>query len=399
MYLSGGVVIGQALVVLVGLIVFDLVYGSTISSRARRRMKSAPRLRVLDVRRTVFLGIAAVILTPVFVQSLGGFDVLFTSREARTEVLFTSGLYSSDSKASGAILTSFASVVPFVALYAMTALLATKSYLRRKIDFIALYAAVVIVNIALNNPISSSRFWFLVVVLSLCFVFPWSRSVLGVRSIIAAFVGGSVVLFPYLDAFRYSERTQDSRGIAEMILEKSDYDSMVQVGNAITYVTQTGYSMGENLLGALLFWVPRSIWPDKPIDTGTELAQYVSYHNPNLSAPLWAEGYWAFGIVGVVLVFWLLGYVCGRLSYVDSVQRRLFGSFNGWAFILAPLAVYEVLILRGSLLQAMSRLTVLVFLLVACTAVVSMPEALRVNSTASGSGSGGRSRIGVQGGR
>lgn len=358
----------QSIVVLVGLVAFDVVYHVRFREKPARAKGSTKAFRLLDTRRVVILALIAVASTPVFVQALGGFDVLFTSRQARTEVLLDSGLYSASSKASGAIVTAVASVLPFVALYAMTMILVYRRELRRKVDFVALYFVVVCCNIALNNPISSSRFWFLVVCLSVLFVFPWARSAAGVRAIIGGFVLGSIVLFPYLDAFRYSDGSRENRGVIQMILEKSDYDSMVQIGNSIKYADVYGYSFGDNFVGAFFFWVPRMVWPDKPIDTGSSLAQFVNYHHENLSAPLWAESYIAFGLVAVVGIFGVFGYLCGRLSRVDAVQRAVLGTISGWTFILVPLSVYVVLILRGSLLQSMSRLAVLVAVLLFCTA-------------------------------
>lgn len=369
--LSDSVYVLQSAVVLIGLIAFDVVYGLVVRSRPLQKSRSGGTIaRNLSTHRVVLLGLFAVASTPVFVQALGGFDVLFTSRQARTEILFSSGLYSAGSKASGAILTSAASVIPFVAMYAMTFLLIVRKDLRRKVDFVSLYLAVLGCNVILNNPISSSRFWFLVIVLSLCFIFPWSRSIVGVRVIIGVFVAGSLFLFPYLDVFRYSDGSRESRGVIDMILDKSDYDSMVQVGNSINYSSIYGHSIGENFLGAFLFWVPRGVWPSKPIDTGSALAQFVGYHHENLSAPLWAEGYWAFGVLGVAAAFSVLGYVCGKLVSIDLAQNKITNVVGGWSFVLAPLSVYVVLILRGSLLQSMSRLFVLVLILFFCTAII-----------------------------
>lgn len=161
----------------------------------------------------------------------------------------------------------------------------------------------------------------------------------------------------------------DNRTIVDLILNKTDYDSMAQIANGVSYVNDNGYMFGLNILGALFFAVPRSIWPGKPIDTGSVLAQYIRYPNENLSAPLWGEAYLAFGLLGVVGLFVVAGYLLRRLyarSLIkfDSSTTRL---MSGFGFCLPPLAVYEVLILRGSLLQAMARLVVLGLVLFLCT--------------------------------
>ncbi|MFJ6098197.1 O-antigen polymerase [Williamsia muralis] len=373
------IVVIQSLLVLLGLIAYDLGLGSTVRRRARStagfrtRLRQATAGRYLSRRRVAVLGIATVILTPVFVQYLGGLEVLFTSRQARNEFLFSGGYYSSDSKATGAILTSVTSVLPFVALYSIAFLFISQSRVRQSGRWIALLLLVICSNILLNNPISSSRFWFLVIVLSLLFLFPWSRSQAGVRSITGGFVIGSIFVFPYLDAFRYTNAasTPSESGVVGTMLNKTDYDSMPQVGNLISYVHSNGFSFGDNLLGSVFFMVPRSVWPSKPIDTGSVLAEYIRYGNANLSAPLWGELYLSFGVVGVAVGFWALGRIYGRFSTSWNQGFGLTGlttQLSISTFFMIPVAVYLVLILRGSLLQSMSRFVVVVLLLWICTA-------------------------------
>lgn len=89
--------------------------------------------------------------------------------------------------------------------------------------------------------------------------------------------------------FRRSlDATAKSQNPLESMLS-GDFDSFSQITNTVEYVNEHGITSGNQLLGVLFFWVPRSIWPDKAIDTGTVLGEFKAYFFKNLSAPLWAE--------------------------------------------------------------------------------------------------------------
>jgi hypothetical protein len=182
------------------------------------------------------------------------------------------------------------------------------------------------------------------------------------------------VLFPFADRFRYINGSSSSsdlagRSIVETLAVK-DYDQMSMVVNTVTFVREgAGHTLGRQAAGALLFWVPRSSWETKPIDTGTEVALYIGTVNTNLSEPLWAELWIDFGIVGMVLGFLLLGYLLRRGDrwYAGAVDRGRRVTTVGMIAI-PVIAGYEAILLRGSLLQAMGRLGVMVLCFVVLSA-------------------------------
>ncbi len=85
-----------------------------------------------------------------------------------------------------------------------------------------------------------------------------------------------------------------------------NYDAFSNIMTTTDYVQVHGYAYGEQFLSAFLFFVPRSIWADKPISTGQLVGEYLiddyGFRFSNLSNPLVSEGYINFGIVGIVLV-------------------------------------------------------------------------------------------------
>ena len=86
------------------------------------------------------------------------------------------------------------------------------------------------------------------------------------------------------------------------------------------------------------------------------MATFRGYNFENLSAPLWAEGYLNFGFVGVIAMMGILGYAIRR----GDLALRQTLEIGGVALVLgAVLPFYMVIILRGSLLQAVDNVVVL----------------------------------------
>ena len=113
------------------------------------------------------------------------------------------------------------------------------------------------------------------------------------------FCFGILVVFPLLNVFRfYSE--QLSFDISTCFSQFEDlhfdaYSMMMRVikDDIVTY--------GNQLIGALLFWVPRSVWPSKPVGSGYFVAEQTNLSFNNISMPFWGEGYINFGFFGVAL--------------------------------------------------------------------------------------------------
>lgn len=80
------------------------------------------------------------------------------------------------------------------------------------------------------------------------------------------------------------------------------------------------YAWGETLLAPLVFFVPRAVWPDKPLGLGAELA---AKFRPELvgvghseAALIHGEVVWNFGVAGLVLLIPVVGIA---IRYVDRL--------------------------------------------------------------------------------
>jgi hypothetical protein len=206
------------------------------------------------------------------------------------------------------------------------------------------------------NPMSSPRYVAGTAILAVATSLGMYATVGRYRAMTIAAVAVFAVVFPYTDYFR----DDASRAIAVrgpvMSLTDGDFDSYAQISNTALYVHDLGATHGRQALGVVLFWVPRDTWPEKPLDTGILLADFRGYGFSNLSAPLWAElfinGSWALLLCGM----FLMGCVVRRL---DQRQTLLLQRDGVPGVVWCILPSYLFLLLRGSLLQSMAYLCVI----------------------------------------
>lgn len=205
------------------------------------------------------------------------------------------------------------------------------------------------------NPISTARYVFGTVALGVLAAFGAYRTIRGYRAVSVLALLGLFFIFPILDAFRYT--TSGNRISLSLLsaLAGGDFDSFAQVVNALTYVKDMGVTWGHQMLGVALFWIPRSLWTGKPVDSGPLLAVHQGYDFTNLSAPLWAEFYLNWGWVGVVGGMFLFGVWVRRADEAANVLLSRSPVPGPWAAIIP---FYLLIVLRGSLLQAMTYLVV-----------------------------------------
>lgn len=315
-------------------------------------------VRPVSKLRTIALYGVALVLSAYVLSRLGA-TLLLGSREAAAaakeaawpdpamrELIFASGIY-----------PLLVSVGALSQIRRSTASLLT----RRRATVAAVFGAVILLMIV--NPIASARYTFGTVAFALAAFAGAVVTRRRARLTMLAVVGGFLFVFPILDAFRRPEGTASRAGFFDEYLANPDYDAFWQVANALSFSIDGLVVPMRQLMGSLLFWVPRAIWPTKPTGTGVLLAEYRGYTFDNLSAPMWAEALVNGGLVAVVIVFLLLG---ASLRAMDTRIRPAFARGGVWALAGAIFPAYMTILLRGSLLQATGALA----LTIACILVV-----------------------------
>lgn len=333
-----------------GLVAFTV--GAMIASRRAPRPDSV-LTRTLTGRelrrgRIIALGVFAVLFAIYLVPKLGGVHTYFTSRQAANEAVRGS----STTDPTTTAIKSWGLYVPaFWALLGLTQLRRRELSCRVFYGFgWALLAALIVLNVVVNNPISQPRFWAGTVILGIGFSTKYLRRPHVFRWTAAIVVIALLLIFPYSDLFRYTKSGPLTvTPVSEQLVHKDDYDAYQQMQTGVDYVRHTGFHP-KQALGPLLFWVPRSHWSGKPEDTGVVLARYAGDTLLNRSSPLWIETYLWGGPAVVAVIFGLLGAFERRLDDVFELagqQRRML------AHSLVPtLAFFQLILLRGSLLQA-----------------------------------------------
>ncbi|GAB3421222.1 hypothetical protein GCM10027516_18380 [Niabella aquatica] len=121
--------------------------------------------------------------------------------------------------------------------------------------------------------------------------------------------------------------------------------------NFALIVSEDMITWGRQLLGVFLFWVPRSIWLNKPIGSGALLGEQLNFSWTNISANYFAEGYINFGYVGILLFVIILSAFNAKLDnmywrYAVNINHNFFKIFY---YVLLGMIFF---ILRGDLLSS-----------------------------------------------
>ena len=219
-------------------------------------------------------------LSSLFSRSTGG---MAFSRELQSETLLLSSLMRN-----------------FV-LYSLVLSLVFSRRLRKGWFLVAVQMLCCLV---VNPPLGMARYNVAAVYVGLMLImFPRLKSN---RVFSLIFFLSFVFLFPMINVFRNFSLGEVSfemlvatvDNIATNFLH-GDYDAFSMIINTVNYVYENGISWGYQLLGPLLFFVPRSIWANKPTGSGHTVRVYQGHQFTNVSSPLIAEGIINFGLVGV----------------------------------------------------------------------------------------------------
>lgn len=176
---------------------------------------------------------------------------------------------------------------------------------------------------------------------------------------------GFIVAMPFLNLFRWSSVQEANassyqQGSIVSIATGGDFDAYMMFVATIHYGQRPeNITMGRQLLGSVLFFVPRSLWPDKPLNSGGLVVQNTVLNFYNLSSPMPAEGYVNFGVAGVILFAIGFGWIVAALdkSYWASLAESQWSRPNLVTLCYPFLVGYVIIIMRGPMLAIFSFTT------------------------------------------
>ena len=347
--------VGEAIViVLLGLFAFEATY--LVSQRRQAHREHELTLAPTEVSHgperpgkiyAVLLSSLAIAIAFITVVGPGSFLLtrgeLFTSIDA--SVASTSGASLVRGLAIGSLLVAYVTGVTY--------LRTSKSSSRP--GLVLFVAAAGLLSLFMTNIFNSPRYIAIVVLIALVSPFGVYAGAKRVRLVFAMALVGLIFVFPILGSLRNSRSLASINTELAEVFAAGDYDSFAQIVNTVSYVEAQGHTGGRQLLGAMLVWVPRTLWPDKPVGTSSTVATFMNYEFTNLSSPLWAEFYIDFGFLGILAGFCAIAGLGARL---DSSIIRALDTSNSLPISAAIVPFYCIIILRGSLLSTIPVLLV-----------------------------------------
>lgn len=184
------------------------------------------------------------------------------------------------------------------------------------------------------------------------------------RRFVYVFIGAFMILFPLFDAFRYVgfgdvNFTEQFKIVFQNITDsytEGHYDAYSMYMQVVRFVGLNGKSKGRQLLGNVLFFIPRSMWENKPVGTGHTVMLMQGREFTNVSAPLPAECYMNFGLVGVVFFGFIIGRFMKKIDCIYWSRENLRNEKKYSALdIFYPFGMmFFFFIMRGDLLSSVS---------------------------------------------
>ncbi|MCP1504240.1 hypothetical protein J2Y89_002984 [Curtobacterium herbarum] len=330
-----------------------ILVGAVVGGRVSRSIPASRPPALFSPERVVIVTLAAFMTTAYYVRGIGVGSLFHTRAVIDAE---RGAVWPNPTTA--ALITGFSAMGLLVAAVAQILLFRQRRERHEKTPVVLLVVTIAALLVVVN-PIASPRYTVgtvYVALLAACGV--WS-SLRKFRSVAVSLLAALFFVFPVASTFRNTldAKVQFTSPLKSLL--SGDFDSFDQINNTMYYIAERGITWGDQLLGVVFFWVPRDWWDGKAVDTGILLAEFRNYSFTNLSAPLWAElminGGWPLLIVGMLFVGFAVRRWDARLAI--EIARR---GTPGLIGCIAP--IYLLIVLRGSLLQSMASLSIILVL-------------------------------------
>jgi len=178
-----------------------------------------------------------------------------------------------------------------------------------------------------NSPFAAARYWFVAVAVGLTAPHLLAGRNTAIPVLVCLLIGMSVL--PSIGAAR------DAQTFAEVIqyylrvdspfeyLSKSgDVDAFGMICLTLKWMGIHGHTWGMQMIGAALFWVPRTLWPSKPVGTGAMVSGDLGFDFTNLSVPIMTEPLVDFGMIGIPIAAFVFGW------FLASIDRSYWTPFD-----------------------------------------------------------------------
>lgn len=228
-------------------------------------------------------------------------------------------------------------------------------YITSKSNNIIVYIVVIVLALITCSPLGMPRFSAAAMYIPLLLlVFPIMRKKY-IFSIV--FILGLLILFPFLENFRNYSGDTLRIGLNFDMFYQGHFDSYQ---NFALIVSDNMITWGRQLFGVIFFWLPRSIWPNKPIGSAAFIAEEQDFIFHNVSCNYFAEGYLNFGFFGIFIFVIILSFVTAKLDklYWTISVKSINNYFNVVYYVLLGMLFF---VLRGDLMSSFAYTVGFVF--------------------------------------
>lgn len=340
-YLTDYRIFKANIVLMLFMIVYIIVYNLSIN-RFEENKKEYKEIK--NIKRSMDLFFLVTLLCSSYIIINTGFGNLFSRS--------TNELAIDSSSFSLIISNTFrATSVIYVTINVIYAFKFKKIY--KKLPLLIGFVSMLLVNF----PTATPRYWTASVYIGLIILMV--RKIKDPHLFKIIIIIGILVIFPSINIFRnHTLESVLQTGInipepSEFLLA-GDFDAFSMLVRAIVYIERFGIEWGNQLVGNVLFFIPRDIWPTKPVGSGLTVASTFGWEFTNVSMPFVGEGAINFGFIGVILFSYILAILT---AYGDLAYYKSFSNSKEIKFIelVYPFTLgFLFFILRGDLLSSLS---------------------------------------------
>lgn len=189
-------------------------------------------------------------------------------------------------------------------------------------------------------------------------------------SVILLMIFGLLVVFPALEKYHWTSGAAPRTKYGLTAFTGISFDASQMMMTAMKQHTVTD---GRQLLGTAAFFVPRKLWPDKPVGSGTMIAELNKANFTNVSIPYFGEGYVNFGYPGILLFAVFASWLSAYADVAYSRQRRISALIPGDGFYLI-FAASIIFLMRGNLMDSFAYTVATLFAYGCCLALATGPD-------------------------
>lgn len=340
-----------SLVIFIALLVYDLSYNFFYRKSALSIVGSCQKNIQINLRKKY---------VPLLVSVLSVIITLYSFREY-PYLLFFREFNDGDKIVFNTFGSTLFNLIYIILIRPLPVIILTLYNLfYKKIDF---YNVILLILVLFSNfPFSLPRFYVAAIYLPLLFSYYKRIMYNGLFFKIIIFIG-VLYVFPFLNQ---SRTVTDINNI--MFSFDLNYDMFLQghfdtFQNFARVISHNTITYGKQILGVILFWVPRSMFVDKPIGSGGYIANLYNLDFDHISLNYWGEGWINFGFIGVILFSIILANINAKIDYKYWVRGNATLLFRAQYYVYLGLIFY---ILRGDLISCFAYTVGLLFVVFFC---------------------------------